>query len=221
MNLNMITPKNKTEDLLLSITKNCETLIEQTHRKPEEALEFKMTKPREIFHFTPPMEIKEYWMLGLVYLEVYNSIFNITEENNKFEIYRDMSDKFGFLKLKDEIEEILDISHITDDHLIDEILGPRNIDEFIKLSSEKKSTDGYMMILLAYAKSPFRDFETYLRIVVGLDEKDIQLILKEYNSHFITYELPPGIYSIQDILDTINTSVVICRLYKLNMMILA
>ena len=33
MNLNMIQPKNETEDLLLSITNNCETLIEQTHRK--------------------------------------------------------------------------------------------------------------------------------------------------------------------------------------------
>ena len=164
-----------------------------------------MNKPKEIFHFTPPMEIKEDWMIGLTDLEVYNSIFNITEENNKFEIYRNMSNKFGFLELKDEIEEILDISHITDDHLKAEILGPHIIDELIKLSTEKKNTDGYMMILLAYAKSPFRDFETYLRIVVRLDEKDIQLVLKEYNSHFITYELPPGIYSIQDILDTINT----------------
>ena len=84
MNLNMITPKNETENLLLSITKNFETLIEQTHRKPEETLEFKTTKPRETFHFTPPTEIKEDWMLGLVNLKVYNSIFNITEENNKF-----------------------------------------------------------------------------------------------------------------------------------------
>ena len=30
MNLDMIRPKNQTEDLLLSITKNCEMLIEQT-----------------------------------------------------------------------------------------------------------------------------------------------------------------------------------------------
>ena len=29
----MIRPKNETEKLLLSITKNCETLIEQTHKK--------------------------------------------------------------------------------------------------------------------------------------------------------------------------------------------
>ena len=31
MNLNMIRPKTQTEDLLLSITKNCEILIEHTH----------------------------------------------------------------------------------------------------------------------------------------------------------------------------------------------
>ena len=80
----MIRPKNEREDLLLSITKNCETLIEQTHRKPEETLEFKMIKPRKSFHFKPPIQIKGDWMIGLVVLEVYNSIFNITEENIKF-----------------------------------------------------------------------------------------------------------------------------------------
>ena len=59
MNLNMIIPKNQTEDLLLSITKNCETLIKQTHRKAEETLEFKMTKPRQTFHFNPTIQTKE------------------------------------------------------------------------------------------------------------------------------------------------------------------
>ena len=62
-----------------------------------------------------------------------------------------------------------------------------------------------MVLLLGYSASSFRDFESYLRLVVGLDEEDIQLILKEYNSHFITYELTPGIYTIQDISDAIQT----------------
>ena len=57
MNLNMIKPKNEKEDLLLSITKNCEMLVDQTHRKPEQTLEFKMLKPKETFilirQFTP------------------------------------------------------------------------------------------------------------------------------------------------------------------------
>ena len=205
MNLNMLQPKNQTEDLLLSITKNCETLIEQTHRKAEETLEIKMIKPREIFHFKPPIQIQEDWMIGLTNLEVYNSIFNITEENNKFELYRDLTAKFGFLELKDELEEILNISRITNKHLDDEIIGRRIIDELIKLSNEKKNSDGYMILLFGYSASSFRDFEIYLRIVIGLDEEDIQLILKEYNSHFITYELTPGIYKIQDISDAIQT----------------
>ena len=37
------------KDLLLSVTKNCEMPIQQTHRKAEETLEFKKTKPREAF----------------------------------------------------------------------------------------------------------------------------------------------------------------------------
>ena len=168
-------------------------------------MEFELIKPREIIHFKPPIQVKEDWMIGLVDLEAYNSVFNITEENIKFELYRDTSDKFGFLELKDEVEEILNISHTTNGPLDDEILGPRFIDEFIKLSSEKKKTVGYMILLLGYARSLFRHFESYLRIVVRLDEEDIHLILKEYNSHFITYELTPGIYSIQDISDTIHT----------------
>ena len=138
MNLNMIRTKNEVEDLLLSITKNCETLIEQTHRKPEETLEFKMTKPTEIFHFKPSIQVKENWMLGLVNIEVYNSIFNITEENNKFEIYRDTPRKFQILDLKDELEEILGIPHITREHLLDDETASRIIDEYHKLSQKKE-----------------------------------------------------------------------------------
>ena len=202
----MIRPKNETGDLLLSITKNCETLIEQTHRKAEETLEFKMNKSRETFHFKPSsIQVEENWMLGLVDLEVNNSIFNITEENNKFEIYRDTPTKFKFLDLKDELEEILGFPHITREHLLDDETASRIIDEYHKLSQEKKNSDGYTILLLNYSRSKFRDFETYLRIRVGLEEKDIQLTLEEYSSHFITYELSPGIYTIKDISDVVQT----------------
>ena len=83
----MVRPKNKTEDLLLSITKKCERLIQQANRKAEQTFEFKLTKSREIFHFNPPVEVKEDWMIGIMKPEVYNSIFNITEENTKFELF--------------------------------------------------------------------------------------------------------------------------------------
>ena len=115
-------------------------------------MELKKIKPRETFLFKPPIQVKGDWIIRLTDLEVYNSIFNITEENYKFELYRDSSSKFGFLKIKDELEEIPNISHISQEHLV---LGPRTIDEFHKLSNEKKNNDGYMILLLGYARSPF------------------------------------------------------------------
>ena len=131
-------------------------------------------------------------MIGLVDLEVFNSISNITKENNNFDLYTDTFDKFSFEELKDEVEEILKNPNITDDLLEDETLGPRIIKTYWELRSEKTSTDGYIIFLIGYARSFFPDFESYLRIVVGSDEDDNQLILKQYNANFVTCELDPG-----------------------------
>ena len=129
MNLNMISPENQTQDLLLSITVKCEMLIEQTHRKAEETMEFKITTPRETFSFKPSVNlgIDSNWMIGKISLQIYNSIFKTTETNNKFEFYTDKFDEFSFDELKDELEEILNISDITPYHLQHEKIGPRFI----------------------------------------------------------------------------------------------
>ena len=70
MNLNNLRSKNETEDLLLSITKNCETLIDKTQRKTEQTLEIKMINPRDTFHSNSSIQIKGDWMIGLISLEV-------------------------------------------------------------------------------------------------------------------------------------------------------
>ena len=194
----MTRPKNQTEDLLLSITKKCETLIKQTHRKAEETLDFKMIKPRQIFHFNPPIQTKEYWMLGLLDLEVYNSIFNITEENNKFQFYKFPDEKAGgvtYEKVRDEVEKDLDIEDITAADLQDEIIGPIIIEEYKKQLTKRMNDEHYMNILAIYTSSVFQDFESFLRTQIDLVEDDIKLVLDEYNLSFITYELEPGIYS--------------------------
>ena len=197
----MVKPKNETEDLLLSITKNCQTLIEQTHRKSEETLEFQMTKSREAFHFNPPIQVKEDWMLGLVDLEVYNSIFNITEENNKFELYKFPDEKAGgisYTKVRHDIEKDLDISDITDADLQDDIIAPTIIEEYKKQVTKRMKDGQYLEILAGYTRSVFQDFESFLRTEVDLVEDDVKLVLDEYNSSFITYELEPGIYTFKD-----------------------
>ena len=197
----MIRPKNETEDLLLSITKNCETLIDQTHRKAEETLEFKLIKPREIFFFKPPIQTKEDWMIGLTDLEVYNSIFNITE-NNTFKLYKFPDEKSGgvtYEKVRDEIEKDLDISDITATDLQDDKIGPIIIEEYNEQVTKRMKDEQYMNILARYINSVFQDFESYLRTEVDLIEDDIKLVLDEYNSSFITYELDQGIYTFKDI----------------------
>ena len=38
-----------------------------------------------------------------------------------------------------------------------------------------------------------------------MDEKNIQLIIKQYNSFFITYEVCPGVYSIKGYSEVVYT----------------
>ena len=70
---------------------------------------------------------------------------------------------------------------------------------------KKPSTSGYIILSMGSARSPFRDYTGDLRIVVGLDEDDIQLILKQYNENFVFYQLSSCIYSIRDISEAVYT----------------
>ena len=56
---------------------------------------------------------------------------------------------------------------------------------------------GYENFTAGYISSLFQDFGSYLRTEVDLVEDDIKLVLEEYNSGFITYELQPGIYNLK------------------------
>ena len=84
-------------------------------------------------------------------------------------------------------------------------LGPIIISIYRKIQLEKSSTDGYTFLSMTYFTSPLRDFESYHRVGRYLKEYDIQLILKHYISKFVTYEIPPGNYSIKDISEIVYT----------------
>ena len=115
-------------------------------------------------------------LIFYVQLDVYNWIFNIKEENSKFELFKDLFDECSFTELKDDLEEILALSDIPRKLLQHEIIGPRIIKAYKKLSSEKRKTDGYFVLLVGYPRSSFQDFELYLGLVVGLDGDDVQII---------------------------------------------
>ena len=70
MNLDIVRLKIEKENFLLSFTRNCETLIHQTHTKSQEILEFELTKSRQTFSFKASiiLGLDLYWMIGLVSL---------------------------------------------------------------------------------------------------------------------------------------------------------
>ena len=62
-------------------------------------------------------------------------MFNITEENNKFQVYTDPLDsEFSFTEMKHKIAELLDLSYITPEDLEHKRRGPDKIKAYRKLS---------------------------------------------------------------------------------------
>ena len=139
----MIQLRTETEDLLLSITENFQKLIHQTYTKPQQTLDFKLSQPKRNFFIS----FLQFQLMDL-----------------GCELYTDNFDEFSFEESKDELEEILSISDMTPQHLQHEKIGPRIFEAYKKLGLGKLSTDGYVILLMGYAKSPVRDFEGYLRM---------------------------------------------------------
>ena len=87
MDLSNFVINDKKDSLLLSLAKSNMDIVESTLSKPQETLEFKMKKQKESFSFDVPLELPEQWMMGVPSLEVYNTVYNITEKNNKLKTY--------------------------------------------------------------------------------------------------------------------------------------
>ena len=64
MDLSNFVTYDKKESLFLNIAKSNQEIVGNTHSKPQETLEFKMTKQKESFSFDVPLELPEKWMKG-------------------------------------------------------------------------------------------------------------------------------------------------------------
>ena len=82
MDLSTFVTYDKKESLLFKISNYHQEIVVNTHSKPQETLEFKMTKQKESFSFDIPLELNEKWMMGVTSLDVYNTTFDITNKNN-------------------------------------------------------------------------------------------------------------------------------------------
>ena len=92
---------------------------------------------------------------------------------------------------------ILRILQLQD--LQDDITAPIIIEEYRKQVAKRMKDGQYMNILARYTSSVLQDFESFLRTEIALVEDDIKLVLDEYNSSFITYDIDPGICTDKDL----------------------
>ena len=88
-------------------------------------------------------------MIGLTSLEVYNTIFNITEENHKLELYKFPDEKnvgVSYEKNRVEIERDLGFPDITATNLQDEIIALFIFKEYREQMTKRMKVDKSMLI---------------------------------------------------------------------------
>ena len=184
MDLSTFVTYDKKESLLLSIAKSNQEIVENTHSKPQETLEFKMTKQKESFSFDVPLILNEKWMMGVTSLEVYNTVYNITEKNNKHEI----------LLTKQQLEE----------HRVDTELVPK-IKDLYETSDDKFIEKTNTLITNSYTKKKKKltrkDFNQLKELIEVFNYPDQQIHIPDFEIEHDSFgiQLTPGAYELVDI----------------------
>ena len=194
MDLSNFVTYDKKEYLLLSIAKSNQEIVENTHSKPQKTLEFKMNEQKESFSFDIPLDLPEKWMMGVTSLEVYNTIYNITEKNNKIKFFKteEMLKEYKFAtefipKIKHlyETSDIKEIKKLINDVKIKKVVFPNNYyDDLNKIIDQINQN--------------IKD-ETNI-----LDPDGIGSV-----SNCFGIEIPPGAYELDDISNTIQQELII------------
>ena len=200
MDLSNFVTYDKKESLLLNIAKSNQEIVENTHSKPQETLEFKMTKQKESFSFDVPLQLNENWMMGVTSLEVYNTVYNITNSNNKLKIL-----------LTDEqlIEHGVDIVLVKNIKSLYESYNLENQEAYNEFV-EKVST----IITNSYSennKLAKKDFNDLKELVEANNQQHtkhpITIPEFEIQDDSIEIELTPGVYELVDINNAIKQKI--------------
>ena len=194
MDLSNFVTYDKKESLLLSIAKSNLDIVENTLSKPQETLEFKMKKQKESFSFDIPLDLPEQWMMGVTSLEVYNTVYNITEKNNKFKLL------YTEKMLK---ENDVDTQLVT------------NVEYLYKTSGDIEKIKKVIVNDNAEIKTITKtDYDYLMKIIDQINQntkgalhiKDKPIVISGIGSvtDSIEIELPPGAYELVDINNTIQ-----------------
>ena len=193
MDLSNFVTYDKKESLLLSIAKSNQEIVENTHSKPQEILEFKMNKQKESFSFDIPLELPEQWMMGVTSLEVNNTVYNITEKNNEIKLFE--TDKM-LKEYKVATEFMSKIKHLYETSKIEEIKKLINDDNFKKVTLSENYYDDLNKIID--------------QINQNIKDKTKIIVLDEYRivTDCLEIEIPPGAYELIDINNAIQQELI-------------
>ena len=204
MDLSNFVTYDKKESLLLSIAKSNLDIAENTLSKPQETLKFKMNKQKESFPFDIPLDLPEQWMMGVTSLEVYNTVYNITEKNNKFKL----------LYTEKMLKEIN----------VDTQLVP-NVEYLYKTSGDIEKIKKLIVNDNAEIKTITKtDYDYLMKIIDQINQntegalhiKDKPIVISGIGSvtDSIEIELPPGAYELVDINNAIQQKLIDCCTFK-------
>ena len=198
MDLSNFVTYDEKESLLLSIAKSNLDIFENILSKPQETLEFKMNKQKESFSFDIPLELPEQWMMEVTSLEVYNTVYNITEKNNKIEFFEteEMLKEYKFAT-----EFIPKIKHLYETSN----KGISNIEEIKKLINDVKFEK------VVFPNNYYDDLNKIIdQINQNIKDKTNILDLDGIGSlsNCLGIEIPPGAYELVDINNAIQQKII-------------
>ena len=182
-------------------------MIEQTKTKPQETLEFKKDKQKQIFSFNPSINLLEEgkWLLAVSLFECTNSVFNITNENNSFSIivpghYETKSAQ----KTIDELNNLLELRSQNGTELHVEQVRKKGI-ILIKDYSISSLDMFKEEIFEELKKAKFNDLEDLVyRFRLTYDEIIDILDLKYIPTKRTGYSIEPNIYNVVDLNKTLK-----------------
>ena len=194
MDLSNFVTYDKKESLLLSIAKSNQEIVKNTLSKPQETLEFKMNKQKESFSFDIPLELPEQWMMGVTSLEVYNTVYNITEKNNKFKLL--YTEKM--LKENDvDTQLVTNVEYLFKTSGDIEKIKKLIVNDNAKIKTITKTEYDYLMKIIDQFNQNIKDKPIFISGIGSVTDS-------------IEIELPPGAYELVDINNTIQQELIKC-----------
>ena len=194
-------------ELLLLIKKHTDTLIENTKTKPQETLEFKINKQRQIYSFSPPINLieEDKWLLAVSSFECTNSVFNITNENNSFSIIIPGHYETEFAEqIIDDLNKLLELKSL--ELHVEEVRKRGNI---IKIGDKEYKLSDFdnqkYEIIEELKKVGYNDLKDLVyRMRLSYNEIMNILDLKYTPTKSTGYSFNPGIYEVVNLNNTLK-----------------